>query len=151
MLLIADGAVLLLHGVDPGAPDAGSWWITPGGGAAAGEPLEVAAAREVFEETGLALEPSDLGPVVATRVAQFVFEGRTYRQSESFFAVRVPHFEPVADGWEEAEVRSLLEQRWWTVDELAHTDAVVYPKELPALVRTVADGPPDEPIELSGE
>ena len=62
-LLIADGSVLLIKGCDPARPEAGTWWLTPGGGIDDGESLEVAAVREVLEETGLQLAPDELGPV----------------------------------------------------------------------------------------
>ena len=86
VVLVAEGRVLLQQGFDPGRPEAGTWWITPGGGVNNGESVEDAAVREVLEETGLHLSPAELGPVIATRVAHFEFDGRRFRQSESFFA-----------------------------------------------------------------
>jgi 8-oxo-dGTP pyrophosphatase MutT (NUDIX family) len=150
LLVDPGGAVLLFEGFDPGAPDAGRWWLTPGGGADEGEPVEDAAVREVFEETGLRIEPDALGPVVATRVAEFSFDGRDYRQSEWFFAVRTERFEPTREGWEEVEHRSLVRARWWTADELDRTDATVYPQELAALLRAVVTVTLREPLVLSG-
>src|SRR5689334_3276550 len=101
VVLVADGRVLLQHGFDPGRPEAGTWWITPGGGVNEGESVEDAAVREVLEETGLHLSPAQLGPVMATRVAYFDFDGRRFRQSESFFAVHVETFTPEHHGWDE--------------------------------------------------
>ena len=98
MLLLADRSVLLIQGVDPGRPGEGRWWLTPGGGVDGRESLEAAAVREVLEETGFRLDAGGLGPVVATRVANFEFDRRQYRQSEYFFAVEVPAFTPRNDG-----------------------------------------------------
>lgn len=150
MLLLADGAVLLIRGVDPARPERGTWWHTPGGEIDPGESPADAAAREVLEETGRRVAAGDVGPVVASRVAEFEFEGVAYRQTEAFFALRVPRFEPSADGWDRVEQRSLLEHRWWTPDELGASDDVRYPSELASLVRAVLGGSITTPLELSG-
>ncbi|MDZ4826739.1 MAG: NUDIX domain-containing protein [Actinomycetota bacterium] len=150
-LLIADRSVLLIKGFDPGRADAAPWWLTPGGGADEGESLEDAAVREVFEETGLRITPDQLGPIVATRTADFEFDGRQYHQTECFFAVPVESFTPHPDGWDDDERRMLLEQRWWSIDALAATDETVYPIELVPLVRAVLAGEVAQPIELSGD
>jgi 8-oxo-dGTP pyrophosphatase MutT (NUDIX family) len=149
-LLIADRSVLLIKGRDPGRPELDSWWMTPGGGIEDGEAIEAAAAREVLEETGLAIEPERFGPVVATRFTEFEFDHCDYRQREWFFAVQVATFLPERHGWDDSERLALIEHRWWTLDELAATDEVVYPRELATLVAAVLDGRIDKPMELSG-
>ena len=151
VVLVADGRVLLQHGFDPGRPEDGTWWLTPGGGLNDGESIEDAAVREVFEETGLRPSPEQLGPVIATRVCIFPFEGRRYRQSESFFAVNVEPFTPQHHGWDEVEQRALLDHRWWSFDELRATDEAVYPRELADLVEALLDGGLDAPMTLSGD
>ena len=148
VVLVADARVLLQHGFDPGRPDAGSWWITPGGGLNDGESVEDGAAREVFEETGLRLSATQLGPVIATRVANFEFEHRQFRQSESFFSVHVERFTPQHHGWDEVEQSALLDHQWWTVDELRATDEAVYPTELADVVQAILDGTLTTPIRL---
>jgi 8-oxo-dGTP pyrophosphatase MutT (NUDIX family) len=150
VLLIAEGSVLLIKGVDPARPNAGSWWLTPGGGLDTGESLRAAAVREVFEETGLRLEAYELGCVVATRVADFEFDNRRFRQTESFFAVEVPLFAPRAHGWDDLERRALLDQRWWSVDELSSTRDTIYPRELGSLVHALLEGSITDAIVLSG-
>lgn len=151
VLLSPDRRVLLQHGFDPGRPEDGTWWLTPGGGLNDRESIEDAAVREVREETGLSLAHERLGPVVATRVCFFPFEGRRYRQSESFFAVHVEPFTPEHHGWDEVEQRALLEHWWWSLDELRVTDEAVYPGELADLVEAILAGGLDAPIILSGE
>jgi 8-oxo-dGTP pyrophosphatase MutT (NUDIX family) len=150
VLLAPDGRVLLQHGLDPGRPEDGTWWLTPGGGLDDGESVEDAALREVLEETGLLLAREQLGRVVATRVCVFPFEGRRYRQRESFFAVGVEPFTPQHHGWDEVEQRALLDHRWWSTDELRATDETFYPSELVELVEAVLERSIDAPMRLSG-
>ena len=151
VLLIADGAVLLIKGCDPARPERGTWWLTPGGGVDDGESLEAAAAREVLEETGLVVARERFGPCIATRTAEFEFDGREFRQREWFFAVTVDAFTPVRHGWDDIEVRALLEHRWWTPPELEATEDVVYPYALATVLKAVLAGPVDEPFRLTGE
>jgi 8-oxo-dGTP pyrophosphatase MutT (NUDIX family) len=149
-LLIAERSVLLIQGCDPARLELGTWWLTPGGGIETGESLEAAAAREVLEETGLALDSARFGPVVATRTAEFDFDGAHYRQREWFVAVAVERFEPGSGGWDAVEQRALLEHRWWTIEALEQTDELVYPNELASVLRTLLAGGADGPIELTG-
>jgi 8-oxo-dGTP pyrophosphatase MutT (NUDIX family) len=128
------GRVLLLHGCDPSAPEAGSWWFTPGGGLDEGETHEQAAARELWEETGLRDLPLS-GPV-AERTAEFTYEGVRYKQLEQFFVTRVSVADLVVEpaAHTELEVRALLGWRWWSARELAVTEDRVYPEWLPRWV-----------------
>ena len=148
-LLLAGRSVLLLQGRDPGRPDAGTWWIAPGGGIEPGETAEAALVREVSEETGLRLDPDQMGPVVATRLAEFEFDHRRYRQAESFFAVSLDEqFEPVQCGWDDLERRALVDHRWWPLTDLAATTETVYPSELSEVAVTVLDTDLREPLRL---
>jgi 8-oxo-dGTP diphosphatase len=68
-----DGRVLAVQRRDTGA------WVTPGGIVEPGEPLREAAAREVYEETGVTVEIRDLAGIyqnLSTDVVTFVFSAR---------------------------------------------------------------------------
>src|SRR5215472_9958292 len=58
LLLDASDRLLLVQ--------SGGAWLVPGGGVEEGEELADAAARELREETGLAVAPADLHPVAYT-------------------------------------------------------------------------------------
>jgi len=137
VLVDEEGAVLLLSGKDPGIPEAAEFWFTPGGGAEPGELLEEAGRREVHEETGHVV--GDLGPVRWRRDNAFVFEGVSYEQDESFFVVRTARVDVRPAAWTEIETRSVTGWRWWPLDELCATDAVVYPPDLGLLLSSVPE------------
>jgi 8-oxo-dGTP pyrophosphatase MutT (NUDIX family) len=136
LLVDFHGSVLLFRGMDPDRQEDGSWWFPPGGGVEGDESDEQAALREVREETGVEIE--DLGPPVATRRANFAFEGMTLDSDEVYFLVRIDRFEPTNLGWTELERRSILEHRWWSQQELADTTETVYPEQLLAILEELA-------------
>jgi 8-oxo-dGTP pyrophosphatase MutT (NUDIX family) len=129
--------VLLIEMHDPARPDLGWYWFTPGGGREPGESEEECAVREVLEETGLRLDPGDLGPVVHDEVIEYTFEGVLVRQHQIFFLHTVEAFGVDTGGWDAAEVRSQRTVRWWTPDELARTSEAVYPVNLLDLIADV--------------
>lgn len=148
-VLVVDAAdrVLLLHGSDPANRAAGSWWMTPGGGADPGETIEQTARRELAEETGLRLDR--LGPPVWVRTAEFAFLGRDYRQAETFFLVRVDRHDVDRSGWTDIERETVHETCWWDLDALEASGETVYPSRLvPELRRLLVDGPPASPRQV---
>ena len=128
LVLDPAGHVLLFRGFDPGRPDDGTWWLTPGGGVDEGETFEDAARRELFEETGLAVD--DVGPPLFERRIEFDFERVRYDQTEHYFCVRTERFTVDDAGWLDHEQRSMFEHRWWSVAELAATGDTIYPENL---------------------
>lgn len=134
------GRTLLLRGHDTEDADH-RWWFTVGGGLLDGEDPARGAARELHEETGLALQPSELTGPVARRSAEFEFATRSVRQHEEFFLAQMSG--PVhlaSDGWTELEKQTLDEFRWWTVAEIRSSAETVYPLQLADVVSKYLSG-----------
>jgi 8-oxo-dGTP pyrophosphatase MutT (NUDIX family) len=130
LLIDAEGRVLLFRGRDPVHERRGQWWFTPGGGLDEGESPAEGAARELREETGLVVDPAELGPVVHQRVTTFPWGDETYRQEEDYFLFRVEGHEVDTSGFNEIETVAVLGHRWWRRDELVVTAERYYPQEL---------------------
>ena len=93
--------MLLLHGWDPYHPDA-PFWFTIGGAAEPGETLPEAAARELLEEVGIAVDPALLGAPIAVAAIMFTWAGMLFDQDQTFFAC------PMDD----VDVVSLAQEPW---------------------------------------
>jgi len=139
LLVNAAHQVLLFRGFDPANPGE-RYWFTVGGGLDDGELPAEGAARELREETGLAVDPAVLGRPVWQQVTMFPFDGRWYRQEQDFFVARVESWAVSEAGFDPIEQRSIDAHRWWTADELDGTDERYYPEELPQLLREVLGG-----------
>jgi ADP-ribose pyrophosphatase YjhB (NUDIX family) len=136
LLIDEAGRVLLFHGYDPARPSH-DYWVTPGGGLDPGEGYADGAARELFEETGLRVEPESLGEPVFRDLIEFPFDGRWYRAEQRFYLVRVDAWEVDTAGFDEIERACTYGYHWWSADELAGTDEPVYPTGLADLLRTL--------------
>jgi 8-oxo-dGTP pyrophosphatase MutT (NUDIX family) len=133
LVLDAGDRVLLLHGFNPSAP-AELFWFTIGGGVDPGESPAAAAARELLEEAGVAVDPADLGEPVWHRIAEFSFDGRRYRQEEGYFLLRVESLEVSLAGLDTIEQETVVGYRWWDATGLKTVGEVFFPAELPRLL-----------------
>jgi 8-oxo-dGTP pyrophosphatase MutT (NUDIX family) len=134
LLLDAADRVLMLHGFDPARPDY-RYWFTVGGGLDPGESPLDGALRELFEEVGLRLGPTDLVGPVHHEIVRFPFDGQWYEQHQEFFVARVDAWEVDTSGQNEIERASVDAHRWWSIEELAETDEAYYPPDLIEVLR----------------
>ncbi|MEV1119879.1 NUDIX domain-containing protein [Actinosynnema sp. NPDC049800] len=129
VLLDVEDRVLLFEGFDPSRPDE-PFWFTAGGGVEPGEDVRTAAVRELFEETGVEVSGDELVGPVWKRHAVFAFDGLNYAAVEWFFVGKVEAVDVDTSRFNEIEQRTIRRHRWWSVEELASTDATVYPAQL---------------------
>lgn len=142
-----DDLVLLVKLVFPH----GVWWVLPGGGIEAHEEPLVALQRELAEEVGLT-EYAVAG-MLWSRDHHFDMTStdgvRWDGQSETVYAVKVPHFTPSPHmTTEELLAENLEEHRWWHIDELIAyngTDHFSPPNMHIHIQQFITDGVPNNP------
>jgi 8-oxo-dGTP pyrophosphatase MutT (NUDIX family) len=130
----AEGRVLLLHGWDPNRPDQ-PFWFTIGGGAEHGESLPDAGVRELREETGIRVDPADLGEPIARNTIEFSWAGHDIIQGQVFYAVLVESSVVSLEGMDSWERATTDKYAWLSAEDLEAGEPLADP-ELPALVRS---------------
>ncbi|GAB3254956.1 NUDIX hydrolase [Kineosporia babensis] len=142
---------LLLHTQDPDRPEVGHWWELPGGGIEAGESMADAAVRELYEETGIVVTPTQVGPPTWRRRATFAYRQRRHVQDEVVVLLRLPIPGPELDVSHRLaeELEDYFSFRWWPLAELSASSERFYPGRLPELIDPLLRGEEvDEPFEL---
>ena len=132
-----EGRVLLLHGWDPHHPDH-PFWFTIGGAAEGDEALRDAAARELYEETRISVDPAQLGEPIAQNTIEFSWGGHRIIQDQTFYAVLVGSAEVSLDGLDQWERATTDTYGWLSADDLG-PDMPPADPSLPSLIRAAAD------------
>ena len=123
--------VLLLHTrQSPGSTRTN--WVAPGGGVEAEETVLDAAARELFEETGIEASFAADTAVVARERAVFRVGAWHLDQTDNYVVLRVAA-QPDVDRsrWTQIERDTVLGWRWWTAPELRASAELYWPVDLP--------------------
>ncbi len=135
--------VLLFWTRDPGDREAGTWWVTLGGGLDDGEICEAAARREFAERTGIT--DAGFGPEV--RTCRFPFDGSRCFADETLARTRITQVD--ASGLTGHERVCAGRHRWRTLEESRRTEEVVFPEGLADLgAELLRDRSPVQPRRL---
>jgi 8-oxo-dGTP pyrophosphatase MutT (NUDIX family) len=149
VVVLDDQGRLLLIQVDDPLDDKPPVWITPGGAIEAGETSRQAASRELVEETGLVVRPTDLAGPIAVCKGNWVFRSVPYYSEDWFFGLRTGTFELDDTGWTELERDLHRAWRWWALDDLEATTDLVLPVGLSGVARAFSVGDvPSQPVVL---
>jgi 8-oxo-dGTP pyrophosphatase MutT (NUDIX family) len=129
-----EGRVLLLHGWDPLRRD-DPFWFTIGGAVERGETLREAAARELREEAGIAVDPESLGEPFAAEPIEFWWGGMHFDQDQTFYAVAVQDAAVSFAGQEALERATIDKHGWLRPEELDGGAERPADPQLPRLMR----------------
>jgi ADP-ribose pyrophosphatase YjhB (NUDIX family) len=138
LLLNEAGEILLFRFVHRRGALAGySYWATPGGEVEADETYEAAAIRELREETGMVIHGVG-GEICRRSFPLQLADGERVIAEERFFRVQAPHSRLSREGWTPLEIEVMAEHRWWSQDDLANTQDLVFPEGLLDILRGLA-------------
>lgn len=129
-----DGEVLLLQDQDPAHPGELRWGSI-GGAVDPGESPPVAAVRELWEETGIAVLVERLAGPVHRREHAYSYDAVAYVGDSTYFAVPVARDVVVSfDNLVPDEVGNVFAAEWWTPADLAAHGSFADP-DLPGIMR----------------
>lgn len=126
--------MLLLHGWDPHRPDA-PFWFTIGGAAEPGETLPEAAARELLEEAGIAVDPALIGSPIEVTAIMFSWAGMVFDQDQTFFALPMDDVDVNFAGQEALERATIDKHGWLLPEELEASGERPADPDLPRVMR----------------
>ncbi|MGA9600068.1 MAG: NUDIX domain-containing protein, partial [Methylocystis sp.] len=114
------------------------FWGQPGGAREQGESFELCAAREIAEETGLS--GVDVGSAFASREFPLLLPSGWVQGVERYFLVRCEAFEPDTAALTESEASYVLGWKWWSKEEIAASNELIYPEALANMLTNVGVG-----------
>ncbi len=151
VLVDSAGAVLTLSTRDATNPNFPVTWELPGGGIELGETIVEAAVREMYEETGIRIEPQDVGVPLWFREVRYLYRGERRIQNETIVVAKISGAQPcISLGLREPhELEDHQLHHWWKPLDAHATTDLFYPRTLPKHLPALLAGKiVDEPMEL---
>jgi len=108
-----------------------------GGTRAAAARLGSAPSAELYEETRIRVDPTDLGEPIAQNTIEFSWAGHRILQEQTFYAVLVGSPEVSFEGLDPWERATTDTYGWLTAEDLGGDERPADP-ELPGLIRAAA-------------
>jgi 8-oxo-dGTP pyrophosphatase MutT (NUDIX family) len=149
--------VLLMRMDDPttrpvGGQYKGAFWHLVGGRVEAEETIIDAAAREVFEETGIGRDDIEFGPLVWFGELDLVVHGIPTQLHQEFVVARTKQRALSLANLTDNEPDIVKGLEWFRLDRVAKGGETVYPGVLAIYLRDIIEGRyPDEPLEINLE
>ncbi len=148
VLLDRTGRIFLVNAEDPLDPFKPCWWEIPGGGIGRGEDSASAAARELYEETGI--DNVEMGPVIWIQHVQFSFGGYHFDSHEKIHVAWCDGGTYQPRHLEALEAAAFLGADWWTLEELLDSEEPVLPELLREHLGPIVSGDlPEIPLDIS--
>lgn len=132
ILINASNKLLLMSADDPKTTSKdgfyhGRFWFMIGGKIEDNEDLFTAASREIWEETGIARENIQFGPVVWYGSFEMILSGKLTRLNQQFIVARTTVEDVSMKNLTDEEKTVVQKLRWFDLQELRNWYEVIYP------------------------
>ena len=127
----------------------GRFWSLVGGKIESGESTLEAAAREVYEETGISSEKIEFGPVVWYGNMDLILHGVATHIHQCFIVAKTVARQCTLENVKGREKDSLKSLKWFSLDKINNCNEIIYPVSLGKYLFNILIGKyPDNPIEI---